>query len=277
MLGKLLKYDLKSMSRMFVPMWILCPVVAFLFSFSVRGLIGWMTYTVTETGIGAMVKGNSIVVGILGIVFFGIMVAVAVMTIMFVLQRFWNGLLKDEGYLMFTLPVETWELITAKGLCATIVTCLSLLVGVASFLVMYLGAMEPAIWGENFLWDWYISRLHSIPVIQLVAMAALYILLGILSVAKSIYQAYAAMALGQLFESHRLIGACVSYVGLSVILGTIGNIVAMIGNQIQLPSGTSGSASDYLYIVVMLAATVVQIVLFHVITERILSRKLNLE
>ncbi len=41
MLKKLIKYDLKSMSRAFIPMWILAPVVSLLLSFSIRGTIAW--------------------------------------------------------------------------------------------------------------------------------------------------------------------------------------------------------------------------------------------
>ena len=62
-------------------------------------------------------------------------IAVVVLAIVFIIQRFYNGLLKDEGYLMFTLPVKTWQLIKAKGLTALIVTVISGVIGISSVLL----------------------------------------------------------------------------------------------------------------------------------------------
>lgn len=41
MLRKLIKYDIKSISRVFIPMWILTPIVALMLSFSIRGMSTW--------------------------------------------------------------------------------------------------------------------------------------------------------------------------------------------------------------------------------------------
>ena len=51
---------------------------------------------------------------IYGFLFFGIMVV----SLVVVIQRFYKSLLGDEGYLMFTLPVETWKLVMSKLLVA---------------------------------------------------------------------------------------------------------------------------------------------------------------
>lgn len=42
------------------------------------------------------------------------MVALFVLTMIVIIQRFYKGLLCDEGYLMFTLPVKPWQLIATK-------------------------------------------------------------------------------------------------------------------------------------------------------------------
>lgn len=41
MLGKLMKYELKSLSRAFIPMWILAPIIALMLSLSIRGMVAW--------------------------------------------------------------------------------------------------------------------------------------------------------------------------------------------------------------------------------------------
>lgn len=41
--------------------------------------------------------------------------ALMIVTIVMVLQRFYKNLLKGEGYLMHTLPVPTWMLVAIKS------------------------------------------------------------------------------------------------------------------------------------------------------------------
>jgi hypothetical protein len=52
--------------------------------------------------------------------------ALLVVTLKLVIQRFRNNFLKDEGYLMFTLPVPLWQLVASKALaalCAFLAVC----------------------------------------------------------------------------------------------------------------------------------------------------------
>lgn len=84
------------------------------------------------------------------LVYFGLCVAIAVVTFLVVVQRFYKGLLGQEGYLMFTLPVPTWQLTLSKLVGATIMTILSGIVGILSVFILALpastGARSSAIW-----------------------------------------------------------------------------------------------------------------------------------
>ncbi|MBS6397539.1 MAG: hypothetical protein KH452_10385 [Clostridiales bacterium] len=281
MLGKLIKYDLKSMSRAFIPIWVLAPVVALVFSLSMRGMVAWAENVPVNSVYNNTfwANGTGIVTVIMMLLFVGVMIALTVMTILFIIQRFWNGLLKDEGYLMFTLPVKTWELITAKGIAATIISCISTLVGILSCVLLVVGMLlldNPQWYGRwwSFFWTnigWDQAEVWTVFV--------LYLLLFIAGIVKSVYQVYAAMALGQFFQGHRVAGACVSYVGIGVVLAVISGICMMILSWI-LPDYMyylSQSSFGIVYLVSMLLVTVVQIIIFHVITERVLSTRLNLE
>ena len=62
-----------------------------------------------------------ILLGILCSPFVAVIVGMMIMTLILVIRRFWNGLLKEEGYLAFTLPVEVWQLIVSKVIVAAIV------------------------------------------------------------------------------------------------------------------------------------------------------------
>ena len=89
MLGKLIKYDLKALAKILAPLWGVLLVMGLIFGISIRSNL---------EGIG-----NTMIVFSL-VVIVAVIVAIFVMNVIVVIQRFWKGLLQDEGYLMFTLP-----------------------------------------------------------------------------------------------------------------------------------------------------------------------------
>lgn len=279
MLRKLIRYDMKSMSRAFIPMWILAPVIALMFSVSIRGTIALANSPMVGN---FMATGNGMVMAVMMLLFTGVMIGLAVMTVLFVIQRFWNGLLKDEGYLMFTLPVETWELITSKGITATIISMISVVDGVLACMILAVASVDEVIRAIAGTWTYFWRKALEETGPLFWVMAVLLILLMVLGMAKSIYQIYAAMALGQLFESHRVIGSCVSYVGISVVVSVLTSIVTMITGWI-IPDkwiyyvNSRGDIFGVGYLLLLLIVTAVQLLIFHVIAERILSTRLNLE
>ena len=119
MLGKLFKYEFRAVARTLVPLYLATLVLALVNGFATRFdnsfFTGLMIFALTAFGI-----------------------AIFVVTIVLIIQRFWNNLLKDEGYLMFTLPVSPYELIASKLLSALIWIILGAVVGVASMLVWFI-------------------------------------------------------------------------------------------------------------------------------------------
>lgn len=279
MLGKLIKYDMRSMIRVFAPLWLLAPIVALLLSFTMRGAIVQSDYSLFSANFGNM---TGILVLVMSLMFFGVMVALVVMTVLLVIQRFWRGLLKEEGYLMFTLPVEPWKLITSKGITATIVCLISGLVGVLSCILLFLGSAKGVMREFGQLWGFFLDNVNRELGAALWVDLILFILLMITGAAKSIYQLYAAIAMGQLFQGHRIAGACVSYVGISMAISFVSGVCMLIVNMIVPDDwmyifNSRADVFSVSYLMFLFLITVVQIILFHVITERILSTKLNLE
>lgn len=284
MLGKLLKYDMKSISRELIPVWILAPLIALLTAFGNRSGEA-ESYSVTGNMFrfyGMVSDNENFMELILALTFFAVLVAMTVLTVLFVLQRFWSGLLKEEGYLMFTLPVEPWELITSKGISATIVTCISVLVGAASIAILIFGS-DPVAVQECIQVFRYVCTTLSVQLgISAVLDVILAILVLIFGVVKSIYHVYAAMALGQTFQSHRKLGACLAYMGISIAVTMISRIFMSVYHLIS-PAWVekilnSQSARFVLtYLIIMLIVELVQVAVFHVITEKVFEKKLNLE
>lgn len=126
MLGKILKHDMKTMSRFAVPMFITSGIIAVvccaILFFSLLGLE--QSNPATDAGVVGMIIGAISTVGfyMLGIV--AIVVISVVITVMTVV-RYYKSLFTDEGYLNMVLPVNTSSMFNAKILSTLIWSAIS--------------------------------------------------------------------------------------------------------------------------------------------------------
>ena len=111
MLGKLLKYELKSTSRLMGVLYLAVLIVAAIVGFLARGTIWQAT------------QGNAIAVVVSGLIYTLLIMTLMIVTVVMILQRFYKNLLKGEGYLMHTLPVPTWMLVASKTISSLIWVC----------------------------------------------------------------------------------------------------------------------------------------------------------
>lgn len=275
MLRKLFKYEVKSISRVFIPMWILTPVVALLLSASIRSMSLWTENFLSST---FMVAGSGILLMIMSLLFFGIIVGLFVMTILFIIQRFWNGLLKEEGYLMFTLPVKTWQLVVSKAITATVVSCIGIIVGIFSCMILAVFSTSEIIESLAYVWKYAFRDILKIgPEFWFYLLLSLLLLVA--GIVGSIYHVYVAMAVGQLWQDHKVLGSCLSFVGISIIVSILTNIVEYIvyGFGVFEWSYVAGNPINTWYLLFTLLIQIIQIMIYHVITERLLATRLNLE
>ena len=277
MTGKLMKYEIKSSMKLMAVIWAALIAASLLFSLSLHVL--------TDIAVERPGGGISFAIGIFefitGLMYFAVFVALIVATLVIVIMRFYKGLLGDEGYLMHTLPVNPWQLITSKGIIAALIVMISVLVAFLSILVLAgVSGLEtiPEMFGAlGAIWE-------EEPRMVLVIVEAIILL--VLSVLKSVYQIYAALAIGQLANKHRILLSLGAYIGISMIMsilfllivaasdsvGTISWLSVFIANNDSDPFAISQMA-----IGIMFVLTAVQLAAFHVVTERILSLKLNLQ
>ena len=277
MTGKLMKYEIKSSMKLMAVIWAALIAASLLFSLSLHVL--------TDIAVERPGGGISFAIGIFefitGLMYFAVFVALIVATLVIVIMRFYKGLLGDEGYLMHTLPVKPWQLITSKGIIAALIVMISVLVAFLSILVLAgVSGLEtiPEMFGAlGAIWE-------EEPRMVLVIVEAIILL--VLSVLKSVYQIYAALAIGQLANKHRILLSLGAYIGISMIMsilfllivaasdsvGTISWLSVFIANNDSDPFAISPMA-----IGIMFVLTAVQLAAFHVVTERILSLKLNLQ
>lgn len=286
MLIKLYKYDMKSIIRQILPIWMLAPVLSVFFALSIR--TSNKEFIDSENGIAEYFLGDAIIPIILGFVLFGVFIAIIVLTILFIVQRFWKGLLGDEGYLMFTLPVKPRDLIISKTLSSLTITALSLLDAFISFTCIV------AVFEGGFV---YLKEFFSLMFedmrellkglfIPFMILLALSFIAGII---ENIYRIYVSMAIGQLFINHRIAASVIAY----MIIGVILNIISTLLFSVISLLGVSGFINEvnrfnlvfnlipepgviFAGLIISLICSVIVIIAFHVATGMIFKKKLNL-
>lgn len=275
MTGKLIKYEIKSSIKLIAVMWAALIAASLLFSLSQN----LMEHTMegSSDGFSTLISIIELVTGFMYILVF---IALAAATVIIVIMRFYKGLLGDEGYLMHTLPVKPWQLIISKGIVAAGVVFVSVIVAMLSMGILTgLNSLSiiPDVFGSMA------EAIKKEPELLLIMIEAL--ILVVMSLLKSIYQVYASLAIGQLAGKHRIILSLGAYIGLSTAVTIFLMVLAMISSRFSIGTwlisweGTSEDvfALGQATLGIMFLLTALQLVAFHIITERILSRGLNLQ
>ena len=136
MLKKLLKYEFKATGRVYGGLYLAILAVAVLMgvSFQIPALLV-----------------HTAPIAVLMLVYMGLCEAIAVMTVLSIIQRFTRNLLGREGYLMHTLPVSNVQLILAKLIPSIVWVLCSIVVVLLSFVLFSLfGTLNSAAVSEFF-------------------------------------------------------------------------------------------------------------------------------
>ena len=269
MLAILLKYDFKAMFKIFLPLW------------GVLLVVSGINRLFTGAGLDAE-QGLGLVNSLMVLLYVLLIMAVMVVTTVIIIARFYQGLLKDEGYLMFTIPVKPWQLVASKLISAMVISIISGVVALASVAII---AYFPEM-GQVLAELWKMGMKNVPNFLPLVILLVVSLFVGIIC---SVSQVYASMALGHLAGSHRVGFAVLAFIVLSVIWSTVGSVIGMFGypdltstmisiNEIEVSVDVAGISNVLLTATVWgLILDVVRCVVHLGITNYILSRRLNLE
>ena len=236
MLGTLLKYELKASARTLLPLYagtllvaLICGISTAIQVNNMRQFKQSMVYgtTITYSSFSDPIDGGiNTFIGISMLLVFAFCVAVTVLTVMSVVQRFNHGIAGNEGYLVFTLPVKHETLLASKLLGAFIWTLASLLV---FFLV---GALigGPSLFAERAFFDWaYLweriwTFVQNYSLTSTILLTAVNALLTIISVIVTIYL---AIMVGQMeqFNKYRVAVAVVAFFVISWVFSLIENLL----------------------------------------------------
>lgn len=273
MLGKLIKHEWIRMWK--VPTLLLVVI-------NVMAIIAGMTTSTKVWGIGAIT--DNFLRDLIMVLFIAGIIGVAFGAYIYFAVNFYKSTYSDEGYLLHTLPVTPRQILISKilliGIWQTIVT-----IGVALALIIWL-----VVGGSNLGLNWeelivgiggLKTELETVFIQPYPSFKAVVFLMIVQTIVSIIYTGTfmaCSITLGQLAKKHRIGAAIGAGVAISVIVSSIVSIcqlpfiteeiVNSMGIQIQ---------NFFLSILVGTIVYAVAIVLLYLISEYILTKKLNLE
>ena len=287
---KLLKYEMRAMNRRLFPIYTGMLAIALLNGFFGMGAIVQDSSAI-ERMLDALPSPLSFLLGmmqmVIVILFFGILMGMMVVWLLTTINRFNKGLLGEEGYLMFTLPVTTGRLIGAKLLASSIHLVLATVVGMLSMCFMAGTTGISAFFrlmAEADLGAFFGELARACPTWPLVGLE--FLALCVLGVFGTVLHFYLSMALGHLSNSHRTLMSVLAYIGISVamsVLSSLGLTGLMLLENVGFVESIArfvfahGELAGHLMMLALLALSVIQCVIFWFGTRYILKRRLNLE
>lgn len=283
-MGKLLKYEFRALWRVFVPCWVAILGLGLLNSFSL--------WKMSETPWAATVGFSTLLIYLVAII------GALVVAFIFMINRFYKGLLKGNGYLMFTLPVSTDSLIWSKAIAAVILfagTALCLLVSLF-LLIRYLPVRELAQAGQA-IWNYFNGQGVAI----LVGCGVVGVLILIAATFAGVFQCYLSMSIGHLANKGRGVLSILAFIGIETVKSSVGNaltvsmatgsallkpvteflgkatdqfVALMQGTQTQMATAL-GMVLVVLFVILLVQA--IEGLIYFLFTRLILNRRLNLQ
>ena len=266
MLGKLLKYELKSTSRLMGVLYLAVLMVAAIVGFLARGTIWQAT------------QGNAIAVVVSGLIYTLLIMTLMIVTVVMILQRFYKNLLKGEGYLMHTLPVPTWMLVASKTISSLIWVLLSIITLIVSVFVLDWCSLP---WGDFF-------KLFQENAGEII----LTIVAAVIQIVRIILLVYTAMAIGAAAKRHKVFYSVLTFIVILIIIAIIGtltnfNLIEMLNGSMAVDNAGIGVHADagkgmvvagYVKLLAGQCITdAIYSVIFFFVTTWFLKNKLNLE
>ena len=261
MLLKLLKYDFRAMWKQFSLIWGAALVLALVNRFGIF----------MDADDRAVHLRDSFISSVPMFAFMAVLIAMFVIGIIFVVNRFSKGLLGDEGYLMHTLPVRPWQLVLSKLICGTVTWVGCSAVSFLSALVMLPLNLSDLL--RFPLWSEIFRAVMQHP--DMVALVAEFLLMALSAMIQFIAAIYLAIAIGHLFSRHRRFIGVAAFIGLYILLMNVyGRVFSVTFIQRIMDIAT---ASTYSSMLTAIAVMLVPAALFLAAVCWILENKLNLE
>jgi len=266
MLLKLMKYELKSNSKIYFLLY-----AALMVSGAVVRLI-----TLAHDSISASANAALNTVTATGLVlayclYAVVILGVVAMTFLSILQRFYGNLLSREGYLMFTLPVKPSYHILTKLFCSFIWIVSSVAAVLMSACIVAPGDALKAFFEQLKVLISNMTGNSATILVLVIVLVLVSLVMGILTI-------YAAMALGNLSNRHKVLSSFGAYMAIYFAIQVILVIIILLIRLVMPDIFDRFETVDAIIALlsVIIAAEFALSIAFFVMTNHLLSKRLNL-
>ena len=277
MLGKLIKHELRGSGRTMLPFILVSLFLAVMAGLSMRAMEHQQEYS-----------WFSILFGIVIFLFVAGLMAVCIMSVVVVINRFRQNLLGDEGYLMFTLPVSVDQHIWAKLIVSAIwflATALTCMLAVVLVLLCNVRTFDVN-WSEVGYVMGELGRvIREFGILHIVGYCLELLVMFFAGVCVSCLTFYCAMAIGYSFANRKVLLSVLAFFGLDIFFSMVQSalIAALNGmpgverflDNLDLSQvGTAGSVHIVMLCWILYLA--VYAAVLYIPTRLLLKKKLNL-
>ena len=275
MLRKLMKHEFRATGRMMLPMFLAVLVTAVGANLSVRVLLN------------TPYKMLDILGSLLMVAFAAAITGVCAVAVVLMIGRFHKNLLRDEGYVMMTLPVSVHQHVWSKLLVSMIWFAATGVVVLLAFgiLAYEVGLVRQFFAGLGELLrqvqagDYYLE-LGSVVGIGVESLALLA-----LSCGGGCLQIYASMAIGHSFARRKVLWSVVACFASQAALQLLGGLLVSVVDATGLdhvltqllPRIDSPTGAAILLLAVLIVCGVLFAAFFYFLTTYFLKKRLNLE
>ncbi len=264
MLGKLITHEFKAVSKILAILHLAILII------TIIGVIA-INFNSSDNDSLQMISSLTLVMYIL------ILIAVAVAVLIFIVVRFYRNLFTDEGYLMNTLPVKPYELILSKLIVGFIWCIINGICTIVSISLLTLSQFSLADLSAG--WDEIAQALFVEAGISVGSLIPYIIFGSIISVIYMLIMFYASIAIGQTFKNHKVLFSLGAYIVL-YMLSQIVSTIALIPFGFATMINSDTTNFETLFSPMMLisyVASLALILLYFLLTNYLVSKKLNLE
>ncbi len=276
MLRKLMKHEFRATGRVMLPLFLIVLVTAIGANLSTRGLLETDYWLLNMLG------------GLLVVAFVVAIVAVCIMSIVVMVQRFYKNLLQDEGYVMMTLPVsvhqQVWSklIVSAVWFAATfLVVCLAMFV-----MVFDLDFVKDILGGLQMVF----RQITSYYALNGAAFVLELLVLCFVGCCGCCLEFYAALAVGHSRPTHKMAWSVLFFFAFQFAMQLITGVVMGVFGELGLFDGfidwvisltetghVNGMVATHLMLGGMIVVTAVYGVIYYFVTTYFLKKHLNLE
>lgn len=203
--------------------------------------------------------------------------AICVATFIYIVMRFYRNLFSNEGYLMHTLPVTSWQLLISKVICGFCWQLMELLlIGFSVFCILACPEFFDAVGDFLSAYGGFASFIDFATGMSLGGFWCYAVYLIIISVLSGILTPYASICIGQLWQKHKLAGAFIAYFVIIFVMQILTSIYTgfIITDDAALNATDFVPFSLYNFSAVLSA---IAVVVFFLLSGYIMKKKVNLD